>query len=132
MRSLRAVGVEKVEVAGVCDLSAERLERAGEIWPEAHRYGDFRRLLEPGKLDLVIVAAWHHSWLGWCVVTRAAAKVLDDDRSMVTTTGSSLLQRAVCPCTSWLSSKGVGGMITPSTSSPPLSAIAPPAGRLTV
>ena len=54
--ALHALGEEIAIVVAVCDLDDERLAKAGEVWPKARRTTDYRRMLEPADLDLVIVA----------------------------------------------------------------------------
>jgi predicted dehydrogenase len=65
------LGVDGVEVKAVCDLSAEKVERAqamvekaGQVKPEGYSKGetDFERLCARGDLDLIFVATpwnWH-------------------------------------------------------------------------
>ena len=54
--ALQALGAEIAIVTAICDLDDERLAKAGEVWPEARRATDYRAMLEPADLDLVIVA----------------------------------------------------------------------------
>ncbi len=55
-RGLQAIGEERVTVTALCDLDAERLEAAGQQWPEARKANDYRTMLEGDALDLVIIA----------------------------------------------------------------------------
>jgi predicted dehydrogenase len=55
-RAIRELGAEKASVVAICDLREDRLEKAREIWPEARATKDFREMVAPADLDLVIVA----------------------------------------------------------------------------
>ena len=54
--ALQALGKDIAIVAAVCDLDEKRLSKAGEVWPEARRTTDYRAMLKPADLDLVIIA----------------------------------------------------------------------------
>ena len=54
--SIKALGADQATVAAVCDLDDERLAAACQLWPEARAAKDYRDMLAPGDLDLVIVA----------------------------------------------------------------------------
>jgi predicted dehydrogenase len=84
LRTLRALGPEQVQVVAVCDLSETSLARAAEIWPEAGRVDDYRRLLEPGGLDLAIVATMPNSHAQICTAAlQAGAHVLCEKPFMI-------------------------------------------------
>ena len=53
---LKALGADQATVAAVCDLDDERLAAACQLWPAARAAKDYRDMLAPGDLDLVIVA----------------------------------------------------------------------------
>jgi predicted dehydrogenase len=53
---IKKLGAEKATVGALCDLDEERLEKAQQMWPDARCARDFRAMLEPGDLDLVIIA----------------------------------------------------------------------------
>ena len=53
---LKALGADQATVAAVCDLDDERLDDACQHWPAARATKDYRAMLAPGDLDLVIVA----------------------------------------------------------------------------
>ena len=53
---IKALGGDQATVAAVCDLDDERLAAACQLWPEARAAKDYRDMLAPGDLDLVIVA----------------------------------------------------------------------------
>ena len=56
LRVIKELGTEIAVVSAFCDLSPERLESAKEMWPQARVTNDFKEMLAPGELDLVIVA----------------------------------------------------------------------------
>ena len=53
---LKALGEDRATVTALCDLDTERLEAAGQQWPEARKASDYRAMLEGDPLDLVIIA----------------------------------------------------------------------------
>ena len=56
------VKTEQVNVAAVCDVYGERIDRAKQIAAEAKSFGDHRKLLEMKQLDAVLIATpdhWH-------------------------------------------------------------------------
>ena len=53
---IKALGADQATVAAVCDLDDERLATACQLWPAARAAKDYRDMLAPGDLDLVIVA----------------------------------------------------------------------------
>ena len=53
---IKALGADQATVAAVCDRAAECLDAACQLWPEARAAKDYRTMLAPGDLDLVIVA----------------------------------------------------------------------------
>ncbi len=53
---IKELGTEMAVVSAFCDLSPERLQNAKELWPQAEAANDFKEMLAPGELDLVIVA----------------------------------------------------------------------------
>ncbi|MCL6543749.1 MAG: Gfo/Idh/MocA family oxidoreductase [Bryobacteraceae bacterium] len=48
-------------IAALCDVDAQVLERRGAEYPKAARYTDFRKMIEKEKLDGVVVATPDHS-----------------------------------------------------------------------
>jgi len=55
------MGVATENIAAVCDVDTNRLARAGDKFPDAKRYTDFRKLLEQEKnLDGVVVSTPDH------------------------------------------------------------------------
>lgn len=56
------IKTDQVEVGAVCDVWAERTDRARKDAPNARAYSDHRKLLEQKDLDLVLIATpdhWH-------------------------------------------------------------------------
>ena len=53
---IKALGADQATVAAVCDLDDERLDAACQLWPEARAAKDYRDMLAPGDLELIIVA----------------------------------------------------------------------------
>ena len=53
---IKTLGADQAMVAAVCDLDDERLAAACQLWPAARAAKDYRDMLAPGDLDLVIVA----------------------------------------------------------------------------
>ena len=53
---IKKLGVDQAMVTAVCDLDDERLAAACQLWPDARATKNYREMLEPGDLDLVIVA----------------------------------------------------------------------------
>ena len=53
---IRELPPETAIVSALCDLSPDRLQNAREMWPQARATSDFKEMLAPGELDLVIVA----------------------------------------------------------------------------
>ncbi|MYE91270.1 Gfo/Idh/MocA family oxidoreductase [Candidatus Poribacteria bacterium] len=53
---IRELPPETAIVRAFCDLSPDRLQNAREMWPQACATSDFKEMLAPGELDLVIVA----------------------------------------------------------------------------
>ncbi|MEK7753118.1 MAG: Gfo/Idh/MocA family oxidoreductase [Acidobacteriota bacterium] len=56
------VKTEQVNVAAVCDVYGERIDRAKQVATEAKSFGDHRKLLEMKQLDAVLIATpdhWH-------------------------------------------------------------------------
>jgi len=49
-----------VEVAALCDVWGDRIERAKKQAPEAQGYGDHRKLIERKDIDAVLVATPDH------------------------------------------------------------------------
>ena len=56
LRVIKELGTATAVVSALCDLSSERLQDAKEIWPQARAGDNFKEMLAPGDLDLVIVA----------------------------------------------------------------------------
>jgi predicted dehydrogenase len=62
-------------VAAYCDLSGT--VKASQLWPHARAAKDFRQMLEPGDLDLVIVATMPNTHAAMCLAAiEAGAHVL--------------------------------------------------------
>ena len=53
---IETLGAAQATVAAVCDLDDDRLAAACQRWPGARATQDYRAMLAPGDLDLVIVA----------------------------------------------------------------------------
>jgi predicted dehydrogenase len=77
----RGVGVmgtfqktEKVNVTAVCDVYAERIDRAIQRAPGAKGYGDHRKLLESGEVDAVLIATPDHWHAGTAIDALNAGK----------------------------------------------------------
>lgn len=56
LRVIKELGVEAAVVSAFCDLNPERLQNTSKMWPQARATDDFKEMLAPGELDLVIVA----------------------------------------------------------------------------
>jgi len=56
LQAFRELGEEVAAVVALCDLREDRLEQARALFPTARTSRDFRDLLRPGDLDLVLVA----------------------------------------------------------------------------
>ena len=56
LRVIKELGIETAVVSAFCDLSPERLQNTSEMWPQAQATDDFKEMLAPGELHLVIVA----------------------------------------------------------------------------
>ena len=56
LSAIKELDTEIAIVSAFCDLSPERLQNAREMWPQARATSDFKEMLAPGELDLVIVA----------------------------------------------------------------------------
>jgi len=48
-------------IVALCDIDSHRLDEAATKFPHAHRYSDYRKLLERTDLDAVVVATPDHS-----------------------------------------------------------------------
>jgi predicted dehydrogenase len=51
-----------VEVAAVCDIYADQIDKAKSMAPQAQTYKDHRKLLEDKSIDMVLIATpdhWH-------------------------------------------------------------------------
>lgn len=55
-RAVGALGPETAEIVAACDLDEARLRAVLGAWPGARGACDYRDLLEPGDLDLIVVA----------------------------------------------------------------------------
>ncbi|MSR83303.1 MAG: Gfo/Idh/MocA family oxidoreductase [Candidatus Latescibacteria bacterium] len=76
-RVIRELGESEAVVTAYCDLSEERLAKASQLWPQARAARDFRQLLEPGDLDLVIVVTMPNTHASMCIAAiEAGANVL--------------------------------------------------------
>lgn len=56
LNALKSLQPEGVNVTALCDISAERLNEASLIFPEAKRFSDYREALKGGNYELAIVA----------------------------------------------------------------------------
>ena len=54
-------GVEGQNIVAVCDIDDRLLGRAGERFPKAKTYNDFRKLLEQKDIDAVVVSTADHT-----------------------------------------------------------------------
>ena len=71
------MGAETAVVSAFCDLSPERLQNTSEIWPQARATDDFKEMLAPGELDLVIVATMPNTHMQMALAAlEAGANVL--------------------------------------------------------
>ncbi|MBI5084894.1 MAG: Gfo/Idh/MocA family oxidoreductase [Acidobacteria bacterium] len=61
-RTFKALGEN---ITALCDVDAKILDKRGAEYPEARKYGDFRKMIEKEKLDGVIVATpdHHHAYM---------------------------------------------------------------------
>lgn len=61
-RAFHAMGEN---IAALCDVDTQVLEKRGADYPRARQYGDFRKMIEKEKLDGVIVATpdHHHAYM---------------------------------------------------------------------
>src|ERR1700733_11543937 len=55
-----------VEIVGICDTNAERLEQVGNEFGVSHRYTNYEDLLEAQRLDLVSVCTMPNSHVELC------------------------------------------------------------------
>jgi predicted dehydrogenase len=61
-RNLDAVAAEKVDITALCDVYEPALVQAGQQYPEAERFRDFRRLYDrAAAFDAVIVSTCEHT-----------------------------------------------------------------------
>jgi predicted dehydrogenase len=76
-RVIRELGESEAVVAAHCDLSEERLAKVSQHWPQARAAKDYRQMLEPGDLDLAIVATMPNTHAAMCLAAiEAGAHVL--------------------------------------------------------
>src|SRR4051794_33445696 len=54
-------GVQGENIVAVCDIDDALLGRAGERFPSAKKYNDFRKLVEQRGLDAVVVSTADHT-----------------------------------------------------------------------
>ncbi len=54
-------GVKSQNIVALCDVDRKRLDGAAARFPSAKTYSDFRRLLEQGDIDAVVVSTPDHS-----------------------------------------------------------------------
>ncbi|HEV3021408.1 MAG TPA: Gfo/Idh/MocA family oxidoreductase [Pirellulales bacterium] len=54
-------GVEGENIVALCDIDAERLDGAAKRFPHAKTYADYRKLLDLGGLDAVVVSTPDHT-----------------------------------------------------------------------
>src|SRR5262245_51764771 len=58
----KAGGAVEVNVVALCDVNGQNLERAGQQFPKARTYKDFRKLLDESKdIDAVVVSTCEHT-----------------------------------------------------------------------
>ena len=60
-------GVKGENIVALCDVDAGHLAKAGEKFPGAKRYADFRRMLEQKDMDAVVVGTPDHTHAVCCV-----------------------------------------------------------------
>jgi predicted dehydrogenase len=53
-------GVQGEDIVAVCDIDDNLLDHAGSRFPNAKKYSDFRKMLEAGGLDAVVVSTADH------------------------------------------------------------------------
>ena len=53
-------GVRGENIVALCDVDEGYLKRAGEQFPKAARFADFRKLLDAGGLDAVVISTPDH------------------------------------------------------------------------
>jgi predicted dehydrogenase len=53
-------GVQGEDIVAVCDIDDRLLDQAGNRFPKAKKYNDFRKLIEAGGLDAVVVSTADH------------------------------------------------------------------------
>lgn len=77
LKTIKELGAETAVVSAFCDLSPERLQNTSEIWPQARATDDFKEMLAPGELDLVIVATMPNTHMQMALAAlEAGANVL--------------------------------------------------------
>ena len=54
-------GVKEENIVAICDVDANNLAKAAQQFPKARQYSDFRRLLEQGDLDAVVISTPDHT-----------------------------------------------------------------------
>jgi hypothetical protein len=53
--------MEGENVVAICDVDEGNLAAAGEAWPKAKRYADFRKLFEGQRLDALVIGTPDHT-----------------------------------------------------------------------
>lgn len=80
-----AMGCPNTELAAFADVYARRLEAAGKLAPGAKTFSDYRRLLEDGSIDAVIVATPQHLHCEHFVASIDAGKHVYQEKTMAFT-----------------------------------------------
>src|SRR4051794_18169358 len=65
------LGVQGENIVALCDIDANNLAKAGEKFPQAKRYSDWRKLLDQKDIDAVVIGTPDHTH---AVATVAALK----------------------------------------------------------
>ena len=77
LKVIKELGAETAVVSAFCDLNPERLQNTKEMWPQARATDNFKEMLAPGALDLVIVATMPNTHLQMALAAlEAGADVL--------------------------------------------------------
>ena len=82
-------GVKGENIVALCDVDSAHLAKAGEKFPAAKRYADFRKMLEQKDIDAVVVATPDHTHAVCAVAASTSALLM----------ASNFTPRASCqPC----------------------------------
>ena len=77
LQVIQSLGAGVAAVVALCDLDEKRLAQVGEVYPDARTSSDYRDLLAPGDLDLVLVATMPNTHAAVsCAALEAGAHVL--------------------------------------------------------